>query len=478
MTGVRSAQGRDYSSYQRPVDARMLDGLSFAYTRVSNWSGLTMGTDPRFAGDWAEIRAKGLHRGAYWFLLPEVDAAEQARYFVAAVRQQGIRPGDMLVCDSEQLAGNVDAATRAFCAEVDRLTAGDHVIVMVYTMHDVGQHLVSCTRWPLWFAWPSPVAPPEGFTAPWKDWAVWQWGIRGGVDADAFNGTPADMDAWIRSRIPAEGWRDYTTTGHLSLRHIADMCRTEPAVILQRTVDHDGGSYRPHLAAYLNAGDFAAPMPRGIILRVPPGSVIAPKVRLAGVRKAAGATSAATARAGASVRRSVRSEPVVTAGGVVGVLAAAAVFGLRYVGVHLTQPQLAAVVTIITALGALYAAARTRPVAVSGITGALATIATAAVAFGVHLSPAWLGTEIPVAALGIALLLRSHVYPKSAADALDDLMRATAEMPEPVRWKDLPASAERITPAEDQPDPPMDDLPAPELPAEVPVPVAGAPPAP
>ena len=198
---MADAAGRDYSAFQQPVTAEMLRGLSFAYTRVSDWSGTTMGTDPTFAHNWAAMKAHRLHRGAYWFLLPSVDGRSQARYFVAAVKQAGLHPGDMLVCDSEVLASNVDQVTHAFCAEVASL-AGPHCPVLVYSNENVGQHLTSCTRWPLWFAWPSSTAPPASMTRPWARWTFWQWGVVNGVDADVFHGTPAQLNAWIARYLP------------------------------------------------------------------------------------------------------------------------------------------------------------------------------------------------------------------------------------------------------------------------------------
>jgi lysozyme len=201
---MANAQGRDYSAFQPPVTPGMLAGLSFAYTRVSNWggpNGTTMGTDPTFAHDWAAIKAAGLHRGAYWYLLPSVDAVAQARYFVNAVKAAGLLPGDMLVCDSEVLADNVDSATHAFCAEAAAL-AGLSCPVLVYSNHNVGQHLTSCTYWPLWFAWPSSTPPPESLISPWRQWTFWQWGVVNNVDADVFNGTPAQLDAWIAAYLP------------------------------------------------------------------------------------------------------------------------------------------------------------------------------------------------------------------------------------------------------------------------------------
>lgn len=201
---MTSAQGRDYNGYQKPVTLSMLTGLSFAYTRVSNWQppGYTIpGVDLTFAGNWREIKAAGLHRGAYWYLLLDVDPGAQARFFFSAVVAAGLEPGDMLVCDSEVMGANADSATHTFCSTVAAL-AGPECPVLVYTNHNVGQHLTSCTGWPLWFAWPSPTAPPASLIAPWKTWLFWQWGEVASVDADAFNGTPAELDAWVTSHIP------------------------------------------------------------------------------------------------------------------------------------------------------------------------------------------------------------------------------------------------------------------------------------
>jgi hypothetical protein len=160
-----------------------------------------MGTDPTFAHDWRAIRQHGLHRGAYWYLNPSVDPVAQARYFVAAVKKIGLRDGDMLVCDSEVLTSNVNAVTHSFCAETARL-AGPHCPVLVYTNQNVGQHLTSCTRWPLWFAWPSSTPPSASRIRPWAHWTFWQWGVVKGVDADRFNGTPAQLNKWIARYLP------------------------------------------------------------------------------------------------------------------------------------------------------------------------------------------------------------------------------------------------------------------------------------
>lgn len=276
MAAVASAQGKDFSAYQKPVTPGDLKGLSFAFTRVSDWSGTTMDVDPNFAHDWAAFKTAGLDRGAYWYLLPGVDPVAQARYFYGAVKAAGLEPGDLLVCDSEVLAANADQATHAFCATLASL-AGPANPVIVYTNHNVGQHLTSCTGWPLWFAWPSPAAPPASLIAPWKSWLLWQWGIAGGVDADAFNGTATVLDAWTASHVPAPVPVNtpvtVTTDGKLTLAQIAAAHNTQPSGILRATAIADG-LYPAGLAMWLN-GVFhgapipGAPVPAGIVLHIP-----------------------------------------------------------------------------------------------------------------------------------------------------------------------------------------------------------------
>lgn len=193
------AQGKDFSSYQPPVTASDLRGLAFAAARVSNWggpAGLTMGIDPNFAHNWAAFAAHGLVRMAYWYLELAVGPNAQARRLVSAVEQQGLRRGDILVCDSEIAGANANQVTSAFCREAGRL-AGSKAIIVVYTNQNVGRTLRSCVHWPLWLAWPSSVPPGPAQYTPWPDWTFWQSGVVQGVDVDQFNGTAADLSAWV-----------------------------------------------------------------------------------------------------------------------------------------------------------------------------------------------------------------------------------------------------------------------------------------
>lgn len=80
-------------------------------------------------------------------------------------------------------------------------------------------------------------------------------------------------------------------------------------------------------------------------------------------------------------------------------------------GFRATPGQTAAVTTIGAAIVTIVTAFATRPVSVPVITGAVATIATAAAAFGLHLSSAQIGAGVPVLALVLSLVLRQAVIP-------------------------------------------------------------------
>lgn len=218
---MQSAQGEDRSSFQE-VQPWTADSFGFAKaTEGTGW------TDPTFAANWATLQKEGKPRGAYHFFHPELDAADQARFFMSVVQQHGLEAGDMLVIDSEVSAGAsgapqlseptggrrshvalsgmmadtnmVGSGTLTFLQTV-RSLAGPHHPRLVYTNLSVGALLGSCADFDLWIAYPGDNAPAS--VAPWAGWRFWQWGFGGGAgggDRDAYNGTEADLMTWIRS---------------------------------------------------------------------------------------------------------------------------------------------------------------------------------------------------------------------------------------------------------------------------------------
>jgi GH25 family lysozyme M1 (1,4-beta-N-acetylmuramidase) len=210
---ANSAQGRDVSQFQGTVNWSVLkDGLAFAYCKATN--GTTI-VDPQFTANWKAIKASGLKRGAYHELTADATAAAQAALFIKTVKAGGLDAGDMLVCVASDYSGVTGAEVKAFCDAV-AAAAGPRCPVVVYTDLSDLSMLAGCTGYELWIAWPSPTSPAS--VAPWKTWRFWQWGTENGIDADAYNGTSAELDAWIATYsdkpdpapkpAPAESWED------------------------------------------------------------------------------------------------------------------------------------------------------------------------------------------------------------------------------------------------------------------------------
>jgi len=211
---MSSAQGIDVSSFQSTLTPAELAGYAFAFAKATEGSG---GTDARFTGNWAAIKAAGIHRGAYHEMWPgsQASPAAQAAHFLATAKAAGLAPGDMLaVVVSDYTV--TDAQANAMLDAVKAGTGGKNP-VLVYTDLDVCATLKSCTGYDLWIAWPSGSAPQS--VAPFKTWRLWQWGETT-LDKDAYNGTAAQMNAWIASYAaplaPPANWT-YGPPQHLAV---------------------------------------------------------------------------------------------------------------------------------------------------------------------------------------------------------------------------------------------------------------------
>lgn len=184
-----SAQGTDISAFQSGYSAAQLKAYSFAFFRATEGASIK---DANFAGNWAAGKTAGIHRGAYHELWPVGSAspAVQAAFFASTVKAQGVEPGDMLAVVSSDYAGvtgaEVLAVLNALKAEFPRNP------VLIYSdLARLGQ-VEACKGFPLWLA---------DYTADWPatpGWACkfWQWSGTG-LDRDAFNGTAAELQAWI-----------------------------------------------------------------------------------------------------------------------------------------------------------------------------------------------------------------------------------------------------------------------------------------
>jgi GH25 family lysozyme M1 (1,4-beta-N-acetylmuramidase) len=222
--GMASAEGEDRSGYQ---DISSWAGDDFGICKATE---ATSFTDPTFAANWQGIKAAGIPRGAYHFFHPTLNATDQAKHFLNVVRSHGLEPGDMLVVDSEILAGadgspalpdpaagrrlnvvpsgriaNAGVPANGTLAFLDAVLAdvGSEHPLLVYSNLSVIPSLAACVRYPLFIAWPSQTAPES--VSPWPGWKFWQWqfgGGRGGGDCDAFNGTVAGLHDWLAAYLP------------------------------------------------------------------------------------------------------------------------------------------------------------------------------------------------------------------------------------------------------------------------------------
>ncbi|TDD97659.1 hypothetical protein [Actinomadura rubrisoli] len=95
----------------------------------------------------------------------------------------------------------------------------------------------------------------------------------------------------------------------------------------------------------------------------------------------------------------------------------AAVALLVAYGLDLSQGQVEAVAVITTGVLAAVAAVMTRPVVVSTITGAAATILTALAAFKIELTADQIGATVTGLSIVLALLLRQNVSPAPGVTA-------------------------------------------------------------
>lgn len=242
--GVASAQGLDVSNWQGQFQWAATKGLSFGINRVTQGLGApgTNSPDPEAAWNHAAIRDAGLHRGAYHFLDPSLSGSAQARYFVDTLNSYGLVKNDMLWLDNETAGtspGAVAACAQNFMTELRALCPENPIGVYTYISFAKDGNCQGLGEWPLWLAYPNATAPLP--PPPWVKWKFWQWGLRNGTDADAFNGTGTGLAAWIASFHPSATWQTWASDGKTSLAQLAGALGLWPSRVLSATVQHAGG---------------------------------------------------------------------------------------------------------------------------------------------------------------------------------------------------------------------------------------------
>lgn len=210
--------------YSWAAAKQSIPGLAFGIYRLTQGLGGSgmASPDPEAAWNHAQIAAQGLHRGAYHFLDPHLGGEAQAQYFVSEHAKLGTTAADMFWLDNETAGASpadVASCAVAFMAELGKLVP--HNPRGVYTFIDFARegNCAGLDSDPLWLAYPASAAPSP--PPPWHRWTFWQWGQRDGTDADAFNGTAAQLDDWIASFRPRTGPFRHAAPGNRTLGQIA-----------------------------------------------------------------------------------------------------------------------------------------------------------------------------------------------------------------------------------------------------------------
>ena len=203
MTGL--AQGIDVSNYAGQFDWAGASGLSFGICRATQALGAagTNSPDPFLSWNWPRIKDRGLARGAYHFLDPYLNGAEQATYFVETVASVGLETTDMLWLDNETAGPSptaVAACARDFMAKLTSLRPDNPCGVYSFRDFITSGNCEGLGSYPLWLAIYQTATP--GTPAPWSSWTFWQSGEASNHDDDVFNGSAADLSAWISSFQP------------------------------------------------------------------------------------------------------------------------------------------------------------------------------------------------------------------------------------------------------------------------------------
>lgn len=214
--------GIDVSKWQGTIDWAKVkaDGVVYAFIRVSDGVNTF---DSKFIRNWDEAKKHGILRGVYQYFRPNVDPIEQANLVLENLTLYG--QGELPpVIDAEQSV--TDFTPGADYADpigiwIEAVEAALHVKPIIYTGPSYWGSKVQTDAfkdYPLWNAnWTSqcPSIPDQ-----WKDWVFWQYsatgtvdGISGDVDLDKFNGSLADLQAYVAASCAMSGCKDARCDG-------------------------------------------------------------------------------------------------------------------------------------------------------------------------------------------------------------------------------------------------------------------------
>ena len=237
------AQGIDVSVFQKSVDWSRVAGAGIAFVFVrSSFSNVT---DGMFAKHWPGARNAGLLRGAYHFLVPNLDPGKQAEVFINNLKTD---PGELPpVLDLEEGSAKITSAAQYADFALAWLTAVESALgkrPIIYTgagfwdfkMLVNGQYPPWAASYELWSAsYPMRDGAPalEQLAAAkfkpripksWSAHTIWQYSERGrvegivdpnskpaNVDLNVFRGSMDELKAWATPQnVPLVDIRQFT----------------------------------------------------------------------------------------------------------------------------------------------------------------------------------------------------------------------------------------------------------------------------
>lgn len=186
-------------SIRRGVDLASFQGMPGqwgpAAGRIS-WAAVKIteyGTDgsryvnPDAAADWRALKEHGRARIAYLFAHPGSAANETVAFFVAELTKLGVEDGDMVAVDLEVNDGRTPAQVAEWTRFVlDALKRQFSRVPLLYTYLSFAWdgYCAGLGLYPLWISDPSSPAGKPRIPAPWKTWAIHQYGTEAPIDRD------------------------------------------------------------------------------------------------------------------------------------------------------------------------------------------------------------------------------------------------------------------------------------------------------
>ena len=233
--GANVVEGVDVSEFQPNIDWNALkaSGRHFAIIRVSDGNY----HDKKFDEHWANAKAAGVIRGAYQFFEPTEDPIAQADYLISKIGGK-VQPGDlppMLDFEksgvfAEPSASHTQSAMKAWLDHVEQAIGRKPIIYTGYyywTGGSVGNpggygaYPLNVAAYPSSYSAAQshsfcPLIPDE-----WQKWTFWQYsdgspsiqagvppvpGIGQSCDRDFFNGTLAELQAFVGGAAAGPDW--------------------------------------------------------------------------------------------------------------------------------------------------------------------------------------------------------------------------------------------------------------------------------